>query len=312
MDLEIGMKRKLILILLVLFASGCATLTNTPSDPYTKYTEAVKTVAVQLTQAALLTPSITPSMTPQPTGTSTSTPEPTPTVPTPTPTWAFVSSGIIQAPILAYTSNGIPAEAFQQQVDALKASGYQSISLSLLAKALQIGAELPDRPVVFTFDSMSEDCYSQDLPIMQQAGYTGTLFLTAAKLDTPGNLSSSQVQEMIQAGWEIGSSGMYGGDLTANGANLTDEVLNSRQKLEDDFGIPTVLFAYPNGSANDTILDKVITAGYDAAVTYSWYKDSKHSSLNIYLLSRITVADDWTLDEFMNQLPWKPESQESP
>jgi len=305
-------KKPVLVVLLVLFASGCATLTNTPSDPYVKYTEAVKTVAVQLTQSALLTPSITPSMTPQPTETSTPTPEPTPTMPTPTPTWAFVSSGIIQAPILAYANSSISAETFQQQVDALKDSGYEAISLSLLAKALQIGAELPDRPVVFTFDGMYEDYHDQDFPIMQQAEYTGTLFLTAAKLDTPGYLSSSQVQEMTQEGWEIGSSGMYGTDLTANPSNLTEEVLNSKQKLEDEFGIPVTLFAYPNGSANDTILDKVITSGYDAAVTYSWYKDSKHSSVNIYLLSRINVAGDWTVDEFMNQLPWKPESSESP
>jgi peptidoglycan/xylan/chitin deacetylase (PgdA/CDA1 family) len=266
---------------------------------------------VQLTQAALLTPSITPSMTPQPTATSTPTPQPTPTLPTPTPTWPFVSSGIIRAPILAYTTSDVSGDVFQQQVDALKASGYQAISLSLLAKALQIGAELPDRPVVFTFDGMSEDYYDQDFPIMQQAEYTGTLFLTAAKLDNPGYLSSSQVQEMIQDGWEIGSNGMYGTDLTADPSSLTEEVLNSRQKLEDEFGIPVVLFAYPNGSADDTILDKVITSGYDAAVTYTWYKDSKHSSLNIYLLSRINVAGDWTVGEFMDQLPWKPESPDS-
>lgn len=315
------MLRKIWILVSVLLLTGCFSQNQSFAQiPHERYTEAVKTVAVQLTKNAVLTPSITPTNTPEPTSTITSTPEPSPTVPTPTATWYFHEKGEILAPILVYyhiasslsdnpeydpeNPNNLSPEIFQQQLASFKAKGYETIPVSLLVDAILFGAEIPQRPLLITFDVTSAGIYNHAFPILQEAGYTGILFLTVNQIGQEGMLTAAQIEEMITAGWEIGSRGMNGYNLTANYDFLSNEIFGSKTQLEEMFDVEVRVFAYPYGRTDDIILPRVSAWGYQAAMGLTWYENSKHSDQNIFYLSRFEVLNSENIDSVLENLPW--------
>ena len=96
------MKKYSLVLLVILIVTGC-TPQAVQVDKNMLYTEAAKTVFVQMTAASVLTPSVTPTFTPVPTSTITLTPVPSPTPIPPTPTLVSVPAGKVVAPIFLYT-----------------------------------------------------------------------------------------------------------------------------------------------------------------------------------------------------------------
>lgn len=310
----------LVLFLCLLLAACIPQNTITSKIPHERYTEAVKTVAVQLTQNARLTPSVTPTETPQPTATITNTPEPTPTVPTPTATWHFEEKGEIITPILVYyhiaddaseipgqdagSQYMLPKDEFQQQLAEIKQRGYESIPITVLTNAMLFGTEMPQRPIVFTFDSTAEVTYNNAFLLMQEAGFTGTIFLTVNQIGQENMLTVAQINEMIAAGWQIGSSGMNGYNLTSDHSLLSDEISGSRLALQELFDTSVTVFAYPYGRTDDVILPRVSAWGYEAAVGLNWYDAPQHNAGNIYYLSRYEVLAAENHNDLLEYLPW--------
>jgi peptidoglycan/xylan/chitin deacetylase (PgdA/CDA1 family) len=52
-------------------------------------------------------------------------------------------------------------------MEELHRGGFQVISLSRLVISINIGASLPDRPVVIAFDDGFESVYTHALPVLQ-------------------------------------------------------------------------------------------------------------------------------------------------
>ena len=214
------------------------------------------------------------------------------------------------APILLYhhvTAGDPPniysvsAESFKEQMDYLYSQGYTPIPISLLVKAIREGADLPDRPVVITFDDGNQDIYDNAYPIMQEYGFTGTLYLVVNYLDVDTFLSSDEAIEMYKAGWEIGSHSMSHPLLNDMLRAIYYQVADSKKILMDDIGSPVNTYAYPFGETNYDITTKVIDA-YTAAVGLG---DSyTHSMANIYYLDRIEVRSDTDITAFAHALPW--------
>lgn len=313
------MKKIILPFLLVLILSGCSTA-QTEEEPGMVYTKAAMTVAVQLTQNATPEATSTPTLEPTITPTATLEPTSTPTVPIPTATWSFNTAGKATAPILLYfhvgdgkednlyyqweTNIDIPSNEFRHQMQVLKEAGYTSIPVSTLAEAIWFGAELPAKPVVITFDVITTGIYNKAFPIMQHYGFIGTLYVTAAQVNGEGVLTEAQIKEMIAAGWEIGSKGMTGVDLTQNYSMLSDEISGSRLRLEEKFGVPVKSFAYPYGNNDAEVGSRVSSWGYTSAAGI--FNTVEHNTGTIYYLARYEVKNDWTIDNFINILPWKP------
>ena len=310
-------------VFLLMLTSACTPIPISTDIPHELYTEMVKTVMVQLTHNAGLTPSSTPTETARPTSTPSATPLPTPTVPSSTPTWIYRQAGNITAPILVYygvsssqaeagsptTQSGqsVYVETFRQQLLVLQENGYVSIPISTLLTAIIFGTELPSRPMVITFDSTGEEIYLVAFEIMKDTGFVGNIFITVNDLDQEGKLSSEQVKEMMAAGWEIGSRGLTGRDLTVDYSFLSDEISKSRTTLEEKLAIPIKYFAYPNGRTDNVIITRVSSWGYEAAFGLTWYDNSQHGVDNLFYLSRIEVTNGEPLDSIFSNLPWRPD-----
>lgn len=267
-----------------------ATQTDVPTLPPTN----------TLTQTPTLTATITPTATEVPTAT-----------PIPTATWAIVGPGEVIAPILLYHHvdeenanpryNVIP-EVFAAQMQALDDWGYTTITATQLIKAITEGAPLPPRPVVITFDDGHYSVYETAMPIMQKHGFFGVTYIVANRLKSYGFTGVPQLEEMISAGWEVGSHSNTHSDLTLDRSIAFNEISESRDTLTKALSQPVNTFAYPFGKFDQYIGDRTGKWGYIGAMGLG--TGYTHSLNSIYYLQRMEVQGTYDLEKFASLLPW--------
>jgi len=142
-------------------------------------------------------------------------------------------------------------------------------------------AEFPRRPIVLTFDDGYVDNYTNLLPLMQQAGYRGVLYLLGDfgvrynfwDVDTDPTepradiMDAAQKQAFVAAGWEIGAHTMRHPQLPAlPAAEAAAEIQRSTAALEQALGAEIISFAYPYGALNEDVKAQVQQAGFTYAV----------------------------------------------
>ncbi|HNR01939.1 MAG TPA: polysaccharide deacetylase family protein [Anaerolineaceae bacterium] len=298
--------------------TGCTQLAVVPQAP----------LPATMTPFQPQPPTATLTSTPTATATATSTPFPTlpptempsePEVPADTQEPAAadpvsvspeeVGSGAVTVPILLYhhvsdtiqSQYSVTTAALESQMNWLYENGYQTITISDLADLIREGGTVPGRPVIITFDDGYLDLYENAYPILSHFGFAGTAFIIGDTVDTRGNLSSEQLQEMISQGWEIGSHSMHHTDLTL-GLGWEEEIVFSKSYLEDKLGVEICTFAYPYGEADSSVLDYTYSAGYTSAVGLG--SSVTHDLSTLYFLDRKEVKSWYTLDFFEEFMPW--------
>jgi peptidoglycan/xylan/chitin deacetylase (PgdA/CDA1 family)/glycosyltransferase involved in cell wall biosynthesis len=142
-------------------------------------------------------------------------------------------------------------------------------------------AEFPRRPIVLTFDDGYTDNYTNLLPLMQQYGYRGVLYLLgdfevrhnqwdlAADPTEPRAdiMSEAQKQAFVAAGWEIGAHTLTHPRLASlPAAEVAHELAHSKAELERRLGINVLSFAYPYGDLSAETKRLAAEAGFTYAV----------------------------------------------
>lgn len=308
------MMKRILLAAVVILLTGLAACAPAVSAPAPAAAAVVSsTPMVQATtltpfQPATHTPTRTPTETPMPTSTPTRTPRPMVTA---TPEWHFHQPGEVVAPILLYhhVVEGEPENLYSVSIDTLrthmqtlKEKGYTAISVTTLVKAIREGADLPERPVVITFDDGYEEVFTNAYPVLRQYGFTATAYLVSDYVGQVFFLTPDEIHTLAGAGWEFGSHSISHAGLAGKGVNVAvQEVSMSQVRLKKQLGLPIETFAYPYGLWDGTVMD-VVKAKYIAGMGLG--TSNNHSLASIEYLSRFVVRSDTTLDEFVAQLPW--------
>lgn len=104
----------------------------------------------------------------------------------------------------------ISAEQFENQIKALSEEGYTGISITQLIDYVEKGAELPDKPVLITFDDGYTSNYELAYPILKKYNMKATIFVIGVSVgkdkykSTDNNItphfSYEQAREMIESG----------------------------------------------------------------------------------------------------------------
>lgn len=301
------------LVIILTFLVGCQTQvpvfittspgsTNTPFQPV----HPTATLTPQPTHTSTNTSTPIPTETPMPEPTNTFSPEPTEKTDPPT---EEVTAGEVIVPILLYhhvsetidTQYNVHPDRFAEQMKWLHDHGYSTITIADVARLILDGGELPERPVVLTFDDGYLDVYKNAYPIMQQYGYVGTFFIIGNTVDTTQNLSTKKLTNLINSGWEIGSHSMSHIDLN-QGNNWEYEIIGSKSLLEGKLGVPILTFAYPYGLADAAVIRYTIDAGYTSAVGLG--SNVTHDKNTLFFLNRKEVKSWYGLDFFEDFMPW--------
>jgi peptidoglycan/xylan/chitin deacetylase (PgdA/CDA1 family) len=173
--------------------------------------------------------------------------------------------------------------AFERQLALLKSAGYRGATFADAVRAPS------GRVVAVTFD----DAYLSELtlakPLLDAVGYPATVYAPTAYLDSPGQplkwdgieqwhggehehellpMSWDQLGELAEAGWEIGSHTRTHPHLTTlDDETLREELVRSREEVEQRLGRACPTLAYPYGDHDERVVQAAGAAGYTAAGT---------------------------------------------
>lgn len=158
---------------------------------------------------------------------------------------------------------------FEMQIKTLKEAGYNFITASELGQYLDGKKQLPQRPVILTFDDGYGDFYTDVFPLLKKYNVVATEYVISGVLDTPNYMTTEQVREIAQSGLvEIGAHTIHHRNLKAIPIEeAKTEIEKSREDLENLLGIKVVSFAYPYGGFNEELAAIVKKVGYTTAVT---------------------------------------------
>jgi peptidoglycan/xylan/chitin deacetylase (PgdA/CDA1 family)/UDP-N-acetylglucosamine:LPS N-acetylglucosamine transferase len=180
---------------------------------------------------------------------------------------------------LAQSHHGIwvTAQSFEQQLRSLKRRGYTSITFGQYHLFLSGEFTLPLRPIILSFDDGYEDNYTCAFPLLKNHGFSSVIFLvtdTAHRTnfwdeDEPQVplMNNKHIDEMSSAGIEFGSHTVTHPDLAhCSPEKMRNELVESKQRIEQLIGKEVISVAYPYGSLNDTIKAAAAETGYTFGV----------------------------------------------
>lgn len=208
-----------------------------------------------------------------------------------------------------FRTYAVRPEAFAAQMDYLARNGYTPIPVGEYASVITGGEELPRKPVVITFDDGLEDFVTSALPTLQEHGFPATLYVVTGYVgqvsrwlapEGEGNrpmLNWTQIASLCHAGIECGAHTVHHPQLDVIPvASAREEIVRSRQMLEQHLGSPVLTFAYPNGHHSPRVRGLVIEVGYTSACAV---KDAMSATDDDpFALSRIYVREDVDVERF--------------
>lgn len=179
-------------------------------------------------------------------------------------------------------------DQFREQMEYLHNQGYNTITLAQLYDYLENGTELPNKPIVITFDDSYVDNYKNVLPILKEYNMKATLFMISDAANTPGFVSTEQMHQMEAGGFDIQGHTNHHKILTKIApTELPDALLGGKTSLEGILGEPIEYLAYPGGF-NDMLVQYVTKqSGYKMAFTVQ--PGTVQPGDNLYALNRLAI-----------------------
>ena len=193
-----------------------------------------------------------------------------------------------------YPGTEITPAAFEAEMKQLKDAGITVISMQDLLAWKRGDKNIPPRCAVITFDDGYKSQYEVAWPIMKKFGYTFTMFVytegvRGGSLAGGGAITWEQLADMRDNGIDIEAHSATHQDLREGhtimvaepGAKRTkkkltgaeyekwvqNEVVGSKQLLEQRLGIKINCFAVPFGTYNEHVKEIARNAGYEAMFT---------------------------------------------
>lgn len=247
-------------------------------------------------------------------------------------------------PILMYHALGeedpsnamiISPELFENDLIALQENGYTTITFDDMKAYVEKGTELPEKPVLITFDDGYSSNYEYAFPLLQKYNMKATIFavgVTTGKdtyKDTGKRINPhftyEQAREMHESGVIDIQSHTYdfhrvkeldGADFR-NGASKAEgetdaefaalfkaDILKSKNEIEQNVGNTVEVLSYPQGEHSLLTDICVREAGFFATVTVNEAPNVIVKGLpqTLYNLNRIGVYPDMTPEQLIEKI----------
>ena len=220
----------------------------------------------------------------------------------------------VKIPILIYhnidmmVSNDIytiSLSNFRSHMDWFSAWGYTSISLNDLISWRINGNNIPDKPIIITFDDGYTSCYSLAFPALRTCSFKASFFITTERVGKKDYLKWEEIRKMKENGMEFGSHGHQHIPLTKlNQHDIQYELKTSKTILENNLGMPANFLSLPGGYFNDEVKQIAKGLGYKAVLTSNF--GINENGMDLYALRRIGVRGYYShsnLERLINNKP---------
>ena len=198
----------------------------------------------------------------------------------------------------------VSPETFDEHLSYLEQYDYTPITVTQFVQAMdRRGDGLPARPVVLTFDDGYVDFYTSAFPALQRHGFTATLYVATAFVGSTSRwlqhmgegmrpvLTWEQLAEISGSGIECAAHTHTHRPLDMLPLSVVrDEIVRSKELLEENLGVQVSSFAYPFGYYSARVRQTVRAAGFASACAVKGALSSLHD--DPYALARLAIKPD--------------------
>ena len=193
-------------------------------------------------------------------------------------------------PQTASIEHAVTVGDFRAQLDTIIGCGYRTIKLDDLDRPLAWPKSL-----LITFDDGHQSDLLVAAPELARRNLHAIFFVIWSYLGCPGYLTCDQVLALREQGFEIGSHGLTHARLTQiSPAEASNEVLESKLRLEGLLQEPIAALAMPFGYYNDRALRAAWSAGYRLVMT----SDFRIADRRRRVMPRLGPMAETTLSDF--------------
>lgn len=223
----------------------------------------------------------------------------------------------------------VSPDVFESDMTYLIENGYTTVFVSDLVDYVENGADLPDKPVVVTFDDGYYNVMEYALPFMRENNIKGVMNIVGAYTEQStaedghnpaySYLTWEEISRLEQSGFfEIGSHtydmhsiGVRSGCKKRYGENtvtyrnaLTEDIGGLQELLSEKSGITPVTFAYPYGFISEESVPVLREIGFKALLTC--YEKPNYISRDdpdcLFQINRYNRPSGVSTEEFMEKL----------
>jgi len=203
----------------------------------------------------------------------------------------------------------IAVKAFEEQMRYLKANGYRVVSLRDFHDFLTRGRQLPRRAVVVTFDDGYRSFLTHAYPILEELGFTATLFVYTDYIGAGRNaLGWDDLKRLAAEGFEVEGHSKTHSDLRRRKGEADAEYhrrLRSEMELpqrlfQERLGRPAEFLAYPYGAVDDDVIPAARDYGFHAGLTV--LREGNSAFVPVFRVRRSQVYAEMTLEDFIRNL----------
>ncbi len=229
----------------------------------------------------------------------------------------------------------ISAEQFENQIKALSEEGYTGISITQLIDYVEKGVELPDKPVLITFDDGYTSNYELAYPILEKYNMKATIFVIGVSVgkdkykSTDNNItphfSYEQAREMIDSGlidiqshtfdmhqWSAFEQGKARSNIMPFEKEkesdyislLKNDISSSQKEILEGTGTEMTALAYPLGKYNT--LTEVVLGRMDIKATFTVQSGTntviKGLPQSLRAMKRYGITEDISPEELIKMI----------
>ena len=175
---------------------------------------------------------------------------------------------------------------FENDMKYIQENGYTTVNLQELI-AFTEGANLPEKPIIITFDDGYESVYEYAYPILKERNMHAVINILGKYTQIYSNsddhnvnyahITFAQIKEMTKSGlieignhsydlhktqYRVGIERIGGESLDEYKKMLTDDLTKTQNLLKENTGIVPIAFAYPFGKSSKCSLDCIKKMGF--------------------------------------------------
>ena len=186
----------------------------------------------------------------------------------------------------------VSTKKFEKQMKFLAKHHYNVVTPDKVIAYMTKIEKMPPKTVAITVDDGYYDFYKNAYPVLKKYNLPATIFIVTDHIGRPNYLGWKELREMSDSGLiTIGShtkSHPWLPTISVDENRLREEIVVSKETLENGLGKKVYYICYPNGAFNDLIKETVKIAGYKGGFTTN---PTRNSALDdIYAIRRIKMS----------------------
>ena len=226
----------------------------------------------------------------------------------------------------------VTPETFRMHMETLAENGYTAITLSDMVNYVYYVGELPDKPVLITFDDGYYSNYEYAYPILKELGMKAVIFIVGTSfgkdtyLDTDEaiipHFGEKEAEEMTESGvislqshtYDMHRSESYEENARYDMGMLADEteeeyidavrddLVKSRELLENLRTDDVLALSYPKGKITDNAARIAVEEGYSVTFSTNWGGQQLVRGLgqSLYAVKRNHISNDVTAEKLLS------------